>query len=56
MAGSGAVVLAVLLLGIGGSLLLYWLVRAEHADRKVMDRSAAERDARRDVDDDRDRR
>jgi hypothetical protein len=46
MAGEGALVLAV-----GGPLLLYALVRAEHDDREVMDRSAAERAARRDVDD-----
>jgi len=50
MAGEGALVLAV-----GGPLLLYALVRAEHDDREVMDRSAAERAARRDVDDDSDR-
>jgi uncharacterized protein HemX len=57
MAGGGAgVVLLFLVLGIGGPLLLYWLVRAEHDDREVMDREPAERTARRDVDDDHDRR
>jgi len=56
MAGGGALVLVfVLLLAVGGPLLLYAFVRAEHDDRTVMDRSAAERAARRDVDDDSDR-
>jgi hypothetical protein len=55
MAGEGAFVLVVALLAVGGPLLLYALVRAEHDDREVMDRSAAERAARRDVDDDSDR-
>jgi hypothetical protein len=56
MADGGAVVLVfVALLAVGGPLLLYALVRAEHDDREVMDRSAAERAARRDVDDDSDR-
>ena len=47
----GGVLVLVLLLAVGGPLLLYALVRAEHA-REVMNRSAAERAARRDVDDD----
>jgi hypothetical protein len=55
MAGEGAAVFVVLLFGVGGPLVLYWLVRAEHADG-AMDRSAAERAARRDVNDDRERR
>jgi hypothetical protein len=55
MAGEGALVLVFVLLAVGGPLLLYALVRAEHDDREVMDRSAAERAARRDVDDDSDR-
>jgi hypothetical protein len=37
---------------VGGPLLLHALVRAEHDGREVTDRSAAERAARRDVDDD----
>jgi len=57
MAGDGgALALALivfLLLGVGGPLLLYSLVRAEHENREVMDRDAAERAARRDTDDDR---
>jgi hypothetical protein len=55
MADWGALVLVFVLLAVGGPLLLYALVRAEHA-REVMDRSAAERAARRDVDDDADRK
>jgi hypothetical protein len=56
MAGGGALVLVfALLLAVGAPLLLYALVRAEHDDREVMDRSAAERAARRDVDDDAER-
>ncbi|GAB3325925.1 MULTISPECIES: hypothetical protein [Haloplanus] len=52
----GTVVLAVVLLfGLAAPLVLYWLVRAEHDDREVMDREAAERAARRDVNE-RDRR
>ncbi|WP_338741236.1 hypothetical protein [Haloplanus salilacus] len=52
MAGAEAgVVLLVFAVGIGASLLLYALVRAEHDEREVMDREAAERTARRDVDD-----
>ena len=54
MAEVGVVVLF-LLLGVGAPLLLYWLVRAEHDDREVMDRASAERVARRDTDEDRDR-
>ena len=55
MADGGALVLVVVLLAVGGPLLLYAFVRAEHDDREVMDRSTAERAARRDVDDDSDR-
>jgi hypothetical protein len=53
---AGTVVLVfVLLFGLAAPLVLYWLVRAEHDDREVMDREAAERAARRDVNE-RDRR
>jgi hypothetical protein len=54
MADGGAVVLGfvVLLLAVGAPLVLYALVRAEHDEREVMDRSDAERAARRDVDED----
>ena len=53
---AGTVVLAVVLLfGLVAPLILYRLVRAEHDDREGMDREAAERAARRDVDE-RDRR
>ncbi|MFB6257022.1 MAG: hypothetical protein ABEH58_09925 [Haloplanus sp.] len=52
MAGGALVIgFVFLLFAAGGPLLLYVLVRAERADRKVMDRSDAERAARRDVDD-----
>jgi uncharacterized protein HemX len=44
------VVLAFLALGIGGGLVLYLLVRAEHDKRETMDRRDAERAARRDSD------
>jgi len=37
-------------LAVGAPLVLYWLVRAEHDAREKMDRSQAERVARRDVD------
>jgi hypothetical protein len=56
MTGEGAFVLVFVLLAVGGPLLLYALVRAEHDDREVMDRSAAERAARRDVDDESERK
>jgi multisubunit Na+/H+ antiporter MnhG subunit len=46
------VVVAFVLLAVVAPLVLYRLVRAEHEDRTVMDRAAAERRARRDVDDD----
>jgi hypothetical protein len=49
---AGAAVFLVLLIGIGGGLLLYWLVRAERTDRDVMSRDEAERAARRDSPDD----
>ncbi|MEF8888321.1 MAG: hypothetical protein V5A30_10980 [Haloarculaceae archaeon] len=48
MAAVAAVFLAVLALGVGGGLVLYLLVRAEHDKRKTMDRRDAERAARRD--------
>jgi len=53
MSEAAGVVLLFVLVGVGAPLVLYTLVRAEHDDREVMDRSAAERAARRDVDDDR---
>ncbi|MFB6102468.1 MAG: hypothetical protein ABEJ73_07865 [Haloplanus sp.] len=56
MAGAGGLIVVVLLLGLVAPLVLYWLVRAEHDDREVMDREAAERAARRDTDDDRNHR
>jgi hypothetical protein len=52
MGDGGALALVFALLAVGGPLLLYALVRAEHGDREVMDRDAAERAARRDIDDD----
>ncbi|MFB6195910.1 MAG: hypothetical protein ABEI80_07040 [Haloplanus sp.] len=52
MAGEAGLVVLVMVLAVGAPLLLYALVRAEHVDREVMDRDAAERVARRDVDDD----
>ena len=45
-------VLAVLAVGVGGSLLLYLAVRAEGSHRETMTREAAEREARRDTDED----
>ncbi|MEE6209952.1 hypothetical protein U3A55_07285 [Salarchaeum sp. III] len=47
----GALVLAVLVLGVGGGFVLYALVRAEHDKRERMNREDAEREARRDADD-----
>jgi len=38
----------VLVIGIGGALVLYLLVRAEHDTRQRMDRESAERAARKD--------
>ena len=46
-----AVVGLVVLLGVAGPLVLYVLVRSEHDGRDTMDRSTAERTARRDTDD-----
>ncbi|MFB6085266.1 MAG: hypothetical protein ABEJ84_00440 [Halodesulfurarchaeum sp.] len=40
------------LLAVGGSLVLYVLVRDEHDRRETMDRETAERTARRDGTDD----
>jgi len=50
MTAAGIVAVA-LLLAVGGGLLLYRLVRAEHDRRARMDRGRAERVARRDTDD-----
>jgi hypothetical protein len=47
---AGLLVLA-LLFGLAAPLLLYLLIRAEHGNREVMDRAAAERVARRDLSD-----
>ncbi|WP_248897896.1 hypothetical protein [Haloplanus halobius] len=55
MPGAGGLLVLVLLVGLAAPLVLYWLVRAEHEDRTVMDREEAERTARRDIDE-RDRR
>lgn len=38
-----------LVISIGGGLLLYALVRGEHANRQVVDRQTGERIARRDT-------
>jgi hypothetical protein len=46
-----AALVAFLALGVGGGLLLYLLVRAEHGKQREMDRRTAERAARRDTDD-----
>lgn len=40
------------LVGVGGGVLLYVLVREERENRQVMDRQSAERAARRDRPDD----
>ena len=53
--GTGLLVLA-LLFGLATPLLLYLLLRAEHENREVMDRAAAERVARRDLSDEDDER
>jgi multisubunit Na+/H+ antiporter MnhG subunit len=53
--GTGLLVL-VLLFGLTAPLLLYLLVRAEHENREVMGRAAAERVARRDLSDEDDER
>lgn len=50
VAGAFLVVLFVVI-GLGGGLLLYVLVRAEHDGRQVMQRGEAERVARRDTTD-----
>jgi hypothetical protein len=46
-------VLLVLAVTVAFGFVLYWLVRAEHERVERMDREAAERVARRDLDDDR---
>ena len=51
-----ALVLAVFAVGVGGSLLLYRAVRAERSHRETTAWGAAERVARRDTDDDSNRR
>jgi len=51
MAGGAGLLVLVLLFGLVAPLILYALVRAEHEDREVMDRAAAERAARRDLSD-----
>ncbi|GAB6860485.1 hypothetical protein ACFR97_08890 [Haloplanus litoreus] len=53
---AGGAELLVLLFGLAAPLVLYWLVRPEHEDREVMDRTAAERAARRDLSDEGDDR
>ena len=52
-AAAGLLVVLCLVLGIGGGLVLYVLVRAEHDRRDVVDREEAERLARRDGPDER---
>lgn len=52
MAAAGLFLVLVLLIGVGGGLVLYWLVRSEHDRREVMDRTHAERAARRDTHED----
>ena len=51
MAEHGAVLVLFVLLGLVAPLGLYYLVRAEHDGREEMSREAAERAARRDLDD-----
>ena len=48
MAAGGLLVGLFLAVGIGGGVVLYVLVRAEHDRRDVVDREEAERLARRD--------
>lgn len=48
-----AFVLVALVIGLGGGLLLYWAVRAEGSRRETMTRTDAEREARRDTDEER---
>ncbi|MFB6251906.1 MAG: hypothetical protein ABEI27_09540 [Halobellus sp.] len=48
-----AFALVALLFGIGAPLVLYGLVRSEHDQRQTMNRTDAERAARRDTGDDR---
>ena len=49
MSGFALAILLVLGIGLGGGLLLYALVRAEHDERRAMERGKAERAARRDT-------
>ncbi|ERJ05559.1 hypothetical protein HLRTI_002441 [Halorhabdus tiamatea SARL4B] len=49
MTAGGAVVVVVLLIGIGFTVGLYALVRSEHDHREEMNRDEAERVARRDT-------
>lgn len=53
MVGGGLAAVVLVFLGVGLSLLLYVLVRAEHDQRETMDRETAEQVARRDESDDR---
>ncbi|GAB3684546.1 hypothetical protein GCM10028857_13680 [Salinarchaeum chitinilyticum] len=50
-----ALVVLLLAVALAAPLVLYYLVRAEHDQRETMDREAAERAARRDTPDDRER-
>lgn len=53
---SAGVVLLFLLVGLGGALVLFTLVRSEGENRQSMDRTSAEKAARRDTrDEDRNR-
>jgi len=52
----GAIVVAALLLAVGGPVVLWWLVESETDDTRVVDRKTAERTARADTRDPPDRR
>ncbi|WP_198661987.1 hypothetical protein [Halorussus litoreus] len=45
-----AIFVLFLFVAVGGGLVLYWAVRAEHGRREVLDRDSAEQAARRDTD------
>lgn len=49
MPGAGGVLVVALTIGIGGGLLLYAMVRQEHAARQETDRDSGEQMARRDA-------
>ena len=53
MAAHGAIMVAVVLVGLLAPLGLYYLVKAEHHDRETMSRAEAEGAERRDADDER---